>query len=342
MNIRSFLSRPKRQQGMTLLEILIALTIGLFILGGILVVYVQSNQSYRVAESTSRLQESARFAFTLLSREIRMAGYMGCFSQVASVNVIATGAPAFGAGTVLRGYEASVPAGIAGAVADTDSIMVMKASASDSLYLTGNMTAVNANIQISDNPFGIEAGDILFISDCSNADIFCANSVSEGNITITHAAACNSSVNLSKAYGADAMVMAFEQSTFFIMNNPSDQPALYMRPWNGGVVGSAEEQVEGVEDMQLCYGEDTDNNQSADVYRTAATVTASGNWGNVVSVRVALLMRTTDDGLANPQPYSLDKNCDGDTTDAGETVAPADRRIRRVFNSTIGIRNRLP
>lgn len=327
---------------MTLLEILIALTIGLFILGGILVIYVQSNQSYRVAESTSRLQESARFAFTQLGREIRMAGYMGCFSQVGSVNNIATGAPAFGTGTVLQGFDASAPAGIVDAVAGTDSITVMKASTTNSLYLTGNMTAINANIQISANPHNFAAGDILFISDCGNADIFCANSVSSGNITITHSAACNSSVNLSKAYGADAMVMAFEQNSFYIKNNPSGQPALYMRPWAGSAIGTSEEQVEGVQDMQLCYGEDTDGNQSADVYRTAATVTASGNWGNVVSVRVSLLMRSIDDGLVGaPQTYTLDKNCN-DTADLGETVTPTDRRIRRVFNSTIGVRNRLP
>ena len=323
---------------MTLLELLIAMTIGLLLLVGILVIYVQTNQSYRVSDSTSRLQESARFAFDLLSREIRMAGYMGCFSLSSSVNVIAAAAPSLTSTSVLEGFDAaSPPAGIA-AIANTDIIRVRKASSLESLFLTGNMASDNANIQLSQNPHEFAANDVLIISDCSNADIFCATNVSEGNVTIAHAAGCNTVPKLSKAYGADAMVMALEENTFYIRNNPSGRPSLYMRPWNGNAVGAEEEQVEGVQDMQFCYGEDTDNDQSADIYSAAASV---ANWGNVVSIRVSLLMRTLDDGMAPaPQTYALDKNCDG--VSVGETVTPTDRRIRRVFHSTISIRNRLP
>lgn len=325
-----FISRV-RQRGMTLLELMIAMTIGLFLIGGLLAVYVGTNQSYRVSQATSRLQENARFAFDVLAMDIRMAGYMGCpgFSDV-TPNVIAAGAPAFSAMTALQGFESSAPSGITTAIANTDAITIQKASNMESLNLTGNLTAVNANIQIGGNPFGFVANDILFITDCKHADLFCANSVSTGNITISHSSACNSSNNLSYAYGPDAMVMAFEQNTYFIANNPSGQPALYRRPWNGNAVGTSEEVVEGVENMQIEYGEDTNADRVVDVYRTANAVAA---WNNVYSVRVSLLMRTTDDGIASAvQPYTYN----------GATVTPTDRRIRRVFTSTIGLRNRLP
>src|SRR3989339_407508 len=186
MNSKQSISQSMRQRGMTLLELLIAMTIGLLLLVGILVIYVQTNQSYRVSDSTSRLQESARFAFDLLSREIRMAGYMGCFSLSSSVNVIAAAAPSLTSTSVLEGFDAaSPPAGIA-AIANTDIIRVRKASSLESLFLTGNMASDNANIQLSQNPHEFAANDVLIISDCSNADIFCATNVSEGNVTIAH------------------------------------------------------------------------------------------------------------------------------------------------------------
>jgi type IV pilus assembly protein PilW len=53
----------------------------------------------------------------------------------------------------------------------------------------------------------------------------------------------------------------------------------------------------------------------------------------VVSIRVSVVVRSMNDGLA-AQPIDYKYN--------GATVTPTDRRIRRVFTSTIALRNRLP
>ena len=66
------------QTGMTLIEIMIALLIGVFLLGGVLQIFVGSKQTNRMQEGLSRLQESGRFAMDFLSRDIRMAGSWGC------------------------------------------------------------------------------------------------------------------------------------------------------------------------------------------------------------------------------------------------------------------------
>jgi type IV pilus assembly protein PilW len=53
---------PRQQHGMTLIELMVALAIGAFLMIGAISVFVQSRTTFRVTESVSRLQETARFA----------------------------------------------------------------------------------------------------------------------------------------------------------------------------------------------------------------------------------------------------------------------------------------
>ncbi len=350
--------KPARQSGFTLLELLIAMTLGLLVLGGILTVYIASSHSYRVAENSSRLQEGARFAFEKIGENVRMTGHLGCFGDIASLNSIATPPAAnltdaetamginLTATTVVTGQDTITAAAFTGgSVAGTDAVTLRKASAA-SIGLYSSMANASATIPLYSNTIGLRANDLVVISDCISADLVCGQSTKFAiSVAPTLATAgnspCagNSSTSLSKAYSADAQVMKLEETTFYIRNNVAGQPALFWQKRSGSATAT-EEIVEGVQDMQLCYGEDTSGNSAANVYRTANNV---GNWGNVVSVRVSLLMRSTENGVAAAaQAFAIDRNCDGDTADAGEAVPPTDLRLRRVFTSTFGIRNRLP
>jgi type IV pilus assembly protein PilW len=96
---------------------------------------------------------------------------------------------------------------------------------------------------------------------------------------------------------------------------------------------SAQELVEGVENMQVLYGVRLANNNLA--YLPADSVI---NWTQVVSLRIGLLLRTLDDNLtttADNQSY----NANGADV-LGTMVKPvSDRRLRRVISTTISIRN---
>ena len=78
----NFLRIANKQQGMTLIEILIALVLGLFLLAGIFQIFLSSKQSYRMQENMSRMQENGRFAMEFISRDVRMADYRACYSDV--------------------------------------------------------------------------------------------------------------------------------------------------------------------------------------------------------------------------------------------------------------------
>ncbi len=76
------LNRYAPQAGMSLIELMIAMTLGLVVLGGVATAFLGSKQSYRVNDNLARMQESARYAFDILSKDIRMAGYFGCAGNI--------------------------------------------------------------------------------------------------------------------------------------------------------------------------------------------------------------------------------------------------------------------
>ena len=78
MSKTGYFSRQRRQSGLSLIELLVALVLGLAVLIGLSSVYVAVKQSFRFQETTGRLQEDASFAMDAIARDLRMAGSAGC------------------------------------------------------------------------------------------------------------------------------------------------------------------------------------------------------------------------------------------------------------------------
>ena len=73
----------RKQKGVTLVELMIALVLGVVLMLGLLEVFASAKQTYRVSEALARVQESGRFATDFLQRDLRMAGHMGCLNDQA-------------------------------------------------------------------------------------------------------------------------------------------------------------------------------------------------------------------------------------------------------------------
>ncbi len=71
----------KNIQAFTVVELMIAMLLGLFLLGGILSVYLTGKQTYRTTQGISQIQGNLRFTMDVFSRDMRMAGYMPCRYQ---------------------------------------------------------------------------------------------------------------------------------------------------------------------------------------------------------------------------------------------------------------------
>ncbi|MCK0506286.1 PilW family protein [Aromatoleum anaerobium] len=319
----------RQQQGLTIVELMISLTLSLLLLGGVLQVFIGSKQAYRTNEALSRMQESGRFAIEFLSRDLRMTGYQGCANLETMVpNIIADPPVVFTSGTALQGANNVAAGTIVGGrsvAAGTDTVTMRFADPADA-QLRGNLTADNANIQVTSNPSNWKAGDVLFITDCETADIFRATNVSNGNVTIAHAQNSNTSNRLSKAYGEDAIVMSFRDYTYYVSDTgrltPTGHPIL-------SLYRDAEELVEGVRSMQVLYGVDPDDDLDADNYVTANAVT---DWASVVAARVCVVAESVETNVATE---AITVPCNG------VNVAIPNNRLGQIFTTTIGLRNRL-
>ncbi len=129
--------------------------------------------------------------------------------------------------------------------------------------------------------------------------------------------------DLSKVYTGDAFTYRVTSRRYTIQTGANGLPALFMDTGNG-----AQELVEGVENMVVLYGEDTDSDGTANRYVRASSV---GDMANVVSVRISLLIQSLEDFLTpSPQAYTFN----------GTTTTPGDNRLRRVYTTTIVFRNR--
>lgn len=330
--------RP-RQRGFSLVELMVAMTIGLVVVAAVGYVYLSSRQAFRMTDSMSRMQENARLGIETMARDVRMAGYVGCInlqSGAATVYTIASPpVPAISPATAITGQDfTAVTPGFAGTTITRpagDTISVMGAFGGG-VSLTGNLPPNNANVQINGNPYGFADDDVLVVADCKNADIFRATGVSAtgGTVTISHASATNISNNVG-SYGPDGFVFKMEQYTYFIGVNPAGKRALYRTNLATGLPKDTVELVEDVWDMQIEYGRDTSGDGAADVYGDATAV--GTNWTQVVSARISLLLASPENNIVpSVQTYNFN----------GAAVTAGDRRLYQVLTSTIAVRNRAP
>lgn len=328
-----------------MVEIMVSLVISLFLLGGIVQVYVANKATYKFSDSISRIQENGRFAMEIVAQDLRMAGFWGCaaFDPDDTENIVNNLDP------TSAGYNAFLHDFVGmGAIQGTENDGL---NGSDSFTLRGakpNQVNIHPpyNIATSDAlnvtaTNSIQADDIVMISNCRGADIFqvtgttaavadqngivhTTGGVDPGNYNPTTCKGGGNLHCLSQTYGSDSAMFEIQTVTYTIAAGSSGEPALW-RSENGTDV----ELVEGVEEMQILYGIDDDGDGFANQYVPVAAVP---DMNDVIAVRFMLLMRSEDAFVAEvPQTYTYN----------GNTVTPNDRRLRQVFQTTIALRNRI-
>jgi len=361
---------------------MVAVTIGLIVLAGASSVLISNKKTYTAQDSLARLQENARAAMLILTYDMRNIGYWGCNPDMANVNSALNSAAsvnsAFWFGNPLEGSEAGAslqPTNTALTVAPragTDAFIVRGLDTGDSFQLQGNMNNMAASLKVSASA-SFSAGEVLVLTDCSSADIFQVTNITGGggfDNLIHNSGGSFSPGNgsgqagkLSKTYNDDAKVQRYKANLYFIDTGSSGEPSLFRQSIaaSGGTTsqpGPPQELVEGIENLQILYGVDTNNDRLADSYRRASLVGAA-TWSNVVSIRFGVIARA----LANLQTTDLKTaatasqldtralDIDGDGTNdflGTETTSTTltsgstalDRQYqRRMFRTTVLLRN---
>ncbi|MEH6824773.1 MAG: PilW family protein [Motiliproteus sp.] len=363
----------RKQQGLSMIELMISLAISAFLMLGVFQIFIGSSSTDKVSHAFARVQENGRLALDILSRNLRMAGYQGCIDpEIVDMNIIADNAPISDmSDQAIWGYETDTSAwnvtnrddnldNISGVHEGSDLVYIQYVSPTGINVICdggGNScTAVNANIKVDDNSIGLSQYDIALVTDCESADMFrivSNNPDTDGKATFAHSNSHNTSNNLSKAYSDDSQVMTFEALAFYVKDTGrntsqgNDIYALYLfdSTYHDGsgtgtyITGREQELVEGVEQLQILYGQRlSDGNM-----RFIPADDSNLDFSEVEAIRIGLLVSSSD-AVVNANDAATYKLPGEDVLPVGTALAvathPVDRRLRQVFNSTIVLRNR--
>jgi len=345
--MNSLQQKQLSQAGLSLIELMVSLVISSIIMAGVLQIFVSSKKSYSTEEALSRMQENARFAVGALSEDIRLTGFAGC-SGVSTTPIVpdigvkdayvdpisnfindrsVVGFDAVDGVIDINGSDYSM----SGLVGGTDAFSISTAGACSS-HLMGDMPTRIADIVVSNqNHCDWSAGQYLIITDCTALDVFMLTNTpgdSGKTVTLQHTNTYNKKTKLSTKYVTESVVFDFVMTTYYIGRNADLESGLYRKVNNE----PAELVVGGVEDMQVRYGIDSNDDFVVDAYKTATNVgsLSSGEWSKVISVEVNLLMASEQDNLV-PQNQVYTFN--------GQSVTAPDNKIRHVVTKNISMRS---
>lgn len=335
-NIHFNSSRSSRQRGLSLIELTVSLALGVILMLAATQGFIFTKMSTRAQEATSRLMENGRAATELLHRSVRMARYFGCAGVEATsvTNHFDTSTPDQTPIT-LNGYDQQ---GIFGVEGTTDEITVYIAQDDTNVPLAADidLDALNNPLKLNGG-HGLDPNDMVAVTDCTQADVFNITAVNTGvapnELSYANCATC------SHSYLANASVLKVARYRYYIDTGANGDPALFLEdPQDGS--DTPLELIEGVQDMQILYGLDTDGDAVANQYVPPATVTAvcntDGNhicWRSVSSVRIALLLQSeARNVVTQAQTYTFN----------GTSTTATDRRIRREFMTVVALRNYRP
>lgn len=318
------------QRGFTMVELMVALLLGLVLIGSVINVFLTSGQTLRLNQNLSRVHENARFGVEMFVREIREAGMVPCGSTL-SANVLRTGSS--GAWTVpwwastydgmVRGFDdgqdstaiKGFGAGTADRVGGTDALLILRPS-SDEADLR-RLASHDAAAYSFKDAAGITAAvksrydsRPALVCDGKSAALLQigAASVSLGEYdygTGTY----NCSMNLGSAdaacatttprtFDAGAQLTRWDPAFWYIGHNARGTKSLYrvgikLNSSTGAVENDVQEMVPDVENMQIDYltrNRDNDNVLATDWVAASAF---TGGWTSTTAEVVAARVKLT-------------------------------------------------
>ncbi len=349
----------RRSGGFSLIELILALALGLIVVTGIVQLFVGNSQTYNILNGQARMQESARFALDFISRATRRAGYFGCAHSEGNLVWALTGGsvansalvPEFDMTRPVAGFDdvagqaqvASLPTtggnrmdpdpsfGIdTAAIQPNTDVLVVRSLEVPGWRLTEEMFPAG-NPRISDAS-GIDGNDIVMLANCEQAAVFRVTgtaAVGANVIELQHQALGgnafqNTISNLSsigRTYQEDSVVGRIQSSFFFIAEGAGQDRDgnAPLALWEKVGRDAPRELVQGVENLQVLYG--IDNTLNDGIANANEYVTAGDLDPNDANV-VSLRVSVTVNSV---DPVTDDGNV-----------------LRRTFSKTILLRNANP
>lgn len=274
----------RASRGFTLVELMIALVLGLILLGGVIGIFLSNQTTSRVNNELASLQSSARLAFQLMSQDIRSAGFAGCNNSGRVVSII-EGAPLW---SQWRGGLQGFAVGVNGV---GESLRLM--------YGAGTSASVETHVPpvlTLNETSALLVGDIAMLCDDTLSSVFQVSARTVDTISHAIAAPLNCATDLGfsfpfvctdarpRIFAGGAMLMRFESVLWLVAPSTDDAAinSLYREVMVGGNL-TREEVLFGVSSLNFGY-------QDGNLPFGPLGFSPAINMGNVVGLQVALVM----------------------------------------------------
>lgn len=340
-----------RLAGFTLIELMIAMILGLIVIAGVTSIFLAGQQSFRTNNALADVQDSSRISFELMARDIRQAGLSGCNSMNGRItNVLNSapgnpGTPVWWAdwGNAVRGYDDATTDPAVSAI--TGNGAPVKNTSSVELIGAGNSTFTietdvpGTNFTLNSSATGVlAAGDIIMACSPDHATILqitgpnsmktvviynTGNSVSPGNCSNNLGYPNDACTGNSPQYAfpPNSKIAKLSAVDWYIGTNLEGGTSLFrvaLQNKAGTVTGTPQEMVRNVTAMTIGYL-DPSVGAIGNQFVDAAKINASSGWANVTAVRVTLTMQSN----------------------FGRASVKGDKPIQRIYAFTTTLRNRV-
>jgi type IV pilus assembly protein PilW len=246
-----------------------------------------------------------------------------------------------------------LPADLAARAVPGSDVVVVRYILPESVPVEAVTVSAAPDIEFDENRWpvlasGVDAPGLFAVTDCASATIFSGARQAAPNLNIIRPDVPVGDVGFREVYEPNRSTLhRAESMAYYVGIGASGEPAL-MRCRATDTSGNctAEELVEGVENMQLTYGLSLVANDrptgyiqtsriASDIGDASTNAAARAQWRLVGAIQVGVLVRSPNraQALERAIPYS--------SLGLDITPPPADQRTRAVYENSIALRNRL-
>ncbi|MFZ1387046.1 MAG: prepilin-type N-terminal cleavage/methylation domain-containing protein [Thiolinea sp.] len=334
-----------KQRGFNLIELMIGMVIGLFIMAGVINLFISNRQTFQSNQGIFQIQESMRMAFEILSRDLRHTGFTPCGNNGNRVANVLNPMPANGNLLTwvggLRGADGDTAitpvvtgTGTGQRVAGTSAVLVQGVEGSDRTVQMHTTTGTPRFTLFPDASTNFAAGDILMVCDTQQATIFQTSQVTAneiryvinggftpGNCQVALGALGGCAATPSYlAFNPNANITRFMSAIWYVGNNgrPEDGGRSLFRARvnnNGQVI--TEEIVAGVSNLNLSY-----HRGNTTTWDSANTIETANAWNGVNALRLQMTLISAENNVSTDRSIN-------------------DGRLQRSFTQIIALRNRI-
>lgn len=347
-------SGPSRQRGLSLIELMISITLGLIILVALLAVFNQNSQSFRQTDAAAEMQDNARFAMEALSRDLSMAGFFGGIYNAGDVQTQAgsltvdcglSGAVWYSsfANRIEFANHTQTASSVFGCLGQTNTpvqantdVVAIRHSAGQS---RADMLSTAANVGLDDNTYYLQS---------NGTQATLVQTTALGTYTPGTSPLSSQPLNPPMSFYKYVPRVYFVRSFAHVVGDGI--PALCrmeLQQQAGGTM-APECLADGIENLQIQWGLDTNSNCIPDTYypttSNASTIVPTATLAaQAMTARIWLLVRALkpESGYIDTKTYTIGDFSYTPATSSTATpgLPPPNTFRRRVYTTTVQMRN---